>query len=141
MQIREIMTDTVTTTTPDAPIRDVARVMRDEGIGSVPVEENDRLVGMVTDRDIVVRGLAGDTGLESCRVRDVMSPRLLYCLADDSVEDVLHNMGEQQVRRLPVIDDSKRLVGIVSLADLSGGASAAESGASLREISSPASHH
>lgn len=141
MQIRDVMTEHVTRTRPDADLGSVARIMRDEGIGAVPVEDNDRLVGMITDRDIVVRAIAEGADPSSTRVREAMSPRILYCMEDESVEDVLHNMGEQQVRRLPVVNRQKRLVGIVSLADLSGQARLADTAESLRDISSPASLH
>ena len=111
MQIREVMTSQVKTVQPSTRIREIARLMRDEDIGAVPVTENDRLIGMVTDRDIVIRALAYGVDVEAKSAREVMSPRLLYCREDQSVEDVLQNMGEQQVRRLPVVDRDKRLVG------------------------------
>jgi CBS domain-containing protein len=141
MQIREIMTENVKTVRPDTRLSDVACIMRDEDIGSVPVADGDRLVGMVTDRDIVVRAVAAGDGIERHTARDVMSPKILYCKADESVDDVLKNMGEQQIRRLPVVDRNMRLVGIVSLGDLSRNAPSDESGESLRDISSPSSQH
>jgi len=140
MRVRELMTDSVKTVTPATPLRDVARLMRDEDIGSVPVAENDKLIGMVTDRDIVIRGLAENASLEQKCARDVMSSQVLYCRADESVEDVLKNMGEQQIRRLPVVDESKRLVGVVSLGDLSTRARATKTGEALKEISRPNGH-
>ena len=138
-QIRDVMTPDVRTVPPSASIAEIARIMRDEDIGAVPVAENDRLVGMVTDRDIVVRGLADGGDISKKTARDVMSPRLLYCTEDQSVDEVLKNMAEQQVRRLPVVNRDKRLVGVVSLGDLSGKASPSEAGGTLREISKPAS--
>jgi CBS domain-containing protein len=140
MRVRELMTDAVKTVTPGAPLQEVARLMRDEDIGSVPVAENDKLVGMVTDRDIVIRGLADSGRLDGKCARDVMSQQVLYCRADETVEDVLKNMGEQQVRRLPVVDESKRLVGVISIGDLSGGARTATTGEALKEISKPSTH-
>jgi CBS domain-containing protein len=125
---------------PGTSLQEVARLMRDEDIGSVPVADNDKLVGMVTDRDIVIRGLAESGRLDERCARDVMSQQLLYCREDESVEDVLRNMGEQQVRRLPVVDESKRLVGVISIGDLSGGARTAKTGEALKEISKPTSH-
>jgi predicted transcriptional regulator len=107
MRVRDLMTDAVKTATPSTRLEDVARLMRDEDIGSVPVAENEKLVGMVTDRDIVIRGLAESASLEGKCVRDVMSPQVLYCRVDQTVEDVLKNMGEQQIRRLPVVDESE----------------------------------
>jgi len=136
MKIKDVMTDRVTTVKPETPLADIARVMRDEDIGSVPVAEDDRLVGMVTDRDIVVRGLAHGS-LDSKTARDIMSPQVLYCTCDQKVEDVLRNMGEQQVRRLPVVDANKRLVGVVSIGDLSTTARATKTGEALKEISKP----
>src|SRR5687768_5716255 len=128
MRVRELMTDAVKTVTPGAPLQEVARLMRDEDIGSVPVAENDKLVGMVTDRDIVIRGLADSGRLDDKCARDVMSQQVLYCRDDETVEEVLKNMGEQQIRRLPVVDESKRLVGVISIGDLSGGARTTKTG-------------
>ena len=140
MKVREIMTESVRTVGPETRIAEVARLMRDEDIGSVPVAENDRLIGMVTDRDIVVRGLADGGSRESLCARDVMSPKILYCHDDENVEDVLKNMGDQQVRRLPVLDAAKRLVGFVSIGDLSGEVKATKTGEALKEISKPVSN-
>ncbi len=117
MQIREIMTRNVELLSPDDTIQEAARRMRDEDIGSLPVAENDRLVGYVTDRDIVVRGLA-DAGGPDQKVREVMTERVLYCFDDERVEDVAANMAKNQVRRLPVLTREKRLVGIVALGDI-----------------------
>jgi CBS domain-containing protein len=141
MQIRDVMTPQVTTCPPDARLTDIARIMRDEDIGSVPIAEDDRLVGMVTDRDIVLRAVADGNGVEQCTARDVMSPRILYCRDDQSVDEVLRNMGEQQVRRLPVVNREDRLVGIVSLGDLSREAKPVRAGESLKEISEPPGQH
>jgi CBS domain-containing protein len=135
MQVREVMTNTVRTVHPETRLAEIARVMRDEDIGSVPVAENDRLVGMVTDRDLVVRGMADGDTFDQKRARDVMSPRVLYCMENQSIEDVLDNMGEQQVRRLPVVDVDKRLVGFVSIGDLTEAANPAKAGESLKGIS------
>jgi CBS domain-containing protein len=140
MQVREVMTPTVRTVNPQSRLSEIARIMRDENIGAVPVADNDRLVGMVTDRDIVLRAVAMGGAIEEMSARDVMSPQILYCTEDQSVDDVLKNMGEQQVRRLPVVNGSKRLVGVVSLGDLSGKAPPAAAGGSLREISRSNSH-
>lgn len=140
MRIQEVMTRNVRTVAPHASIFEIARLMRDEDIGSVPVAENDRLIGMVTDRDIVIRGLAEVSPSKNVSARDVMSDRVLYCYEDQSVEEVLENMGEQQVRRMPVVDREKRLVGVVSLGDLSANGPAAPAGESLGQISEPAHH-
>jgi len=134
------MTEHVMTIRPDASIFDVAKLMRDEDIGAVPVVENEKLIGMLTDRDIVVRALADSPLSRYVDARSVMSHRLLYCFADQNVEDVLENMGEMQVRRMPVVDRDKRLVGVVSIGDLCGKASLTKAGDSLNRISWPASH-
>ena len=136
MYVKQVMTSNVNYVAPDALIPVVARLMRDEDIGSVPVAENDRLIGMITDRDLVVRLLADGGDLSAARARDVMSPKILYCVEDQSVDDVLNNMADNQVRRLPVINRQKRLVGMVSLGDLSRAADK-RAGSALREITQP----
>ena len=99
-------------------IRDVARLMAEIDAGVLPVGENDRLVGMITDRDIALRAVAKGLGPDTL-VREVMSKeQVLYCFEDDDVDDVAKNMGDNQVRRLPVVNRDKRLVGIVSIGDL-----------------------
>lgn len=137
MQVREVMTPLVTTVRPDSPLVEIARIMREEDIGAVPVTDNEQLLGMVTDRDIVIRGLVeGHDGLDR-KAADVMTPDARCCTADDDVDTVLRDMGDQQVRRLPVVDGSQRLVGIVSLGDLSREANPQQSGRSLKDISQP----
>lgn len=139
MRIADAMTRDVKMVTPDQSIIDAARMMADCDCGVLPVSENDRLVGMVTDRDIVVRGLAagkaGDT-----RIKDVMSPDIKYCFEDDDMDDVARNMGDLQIRRLPVLSKDKRLVGIVSLGDIANTDEIPAADA-LSSISEPASQH
>ena len=138
MKIKDVMTRDVKFVTPDTPVSKIARDMRDENIGSVPVVENDRMIGMVTDRDIVVRCVAsGD--LQGATARTAMSPGMLYCYEDQSVSEILENMAEQQVRRLPVVNRDKRLVGVVSIGDLSQ-QSQRKAGESLKGISQSAHH-
>jgi CBS domain-containing protein len=139
MEIRQVMTDKVSFVGPDTRIPEVARIMRDEDIGSTPVVEDDRLIGMVTDRDIVVRVVAEDKDPRAVTARAAMSPKILYCFDDQSVEDVLENMGDNQIRRLPVVNRDKRLVGVVSLGDLAKAASS-KAGDALEEISQ-STHH
>jgi CBS domain-containing protein len=139
MNVEKVMTTQVSWVTPETGIAEIARRMREEDIGSVPVAEDDRLVGMVTDRDIVVRAVADGGDVDRVRAKQVMSSRVLYCFADQSVADVLANMGDNQVRRLPVLNREKRLVGVVSLGDLSR-AAGSKSGSALKEISKPAAH-
>ncbi|MDG2524541.1 CBS domain-containing protein [Stenotrophomonas sp. HITSZ_GD] len=117
MIIESIMSRDVHTVRPDQTLREAAEAMRTLNIGSLPVRDNDRLVGMLTDRDIVVRAVAeGD--IDTRTVRDVMSPAVKYCYASDDVQDIARNMASLEVRRLPVLDGDKRLVGIVSLANM-----------------------
>ena len=137
MQVGKVMTERVSWVDPNTTIPEIARRMRSEDIGSVPVAENDRLVGMVTDRDIVLRIVAEGGDTETATARQVMSPHILYCYEDETVADVLKNMGDNQIRRLPVLNRDKRLVGVVSLGDLSR-AAAQRSGGALKAISEPA---
>ena len=118
MQVQEIMTRGVEVIDPNTTIRDAARKMRADNIGALPVGENDRLIGMVTDRDIVVRAVAENRPAGNTAVREVMSERIYYCFEDDDVGDAAETMAEHQVRRLPVLNRDKRLVGVVALADL-----------------------
>jgi len=115
--IRDVMTGDVKIVGPSQTIRDAARLMASADIGSLPVGENDRLVGMVTDRDLALRAVAH--GLDhDTPVRDVMTTAVKYCRDHDDVEQVARNMAELGVRRLPVVDRDKRLVGILSLGDI-----------------------
>ena len=106
----------------------------------MPVGDNDRLVGMITDRDIAIRGIAMGKGPDA-RVSDVMSSDVKYCFDDEEVDEVLHNMGEFQVRRLPVLNRDKRLVGIISLGDLATNGDTADAGEALSGISKPGGEH
>ena len=117
MQIREIMTRDVKLLKPDDPIREAARQMRDQDIGSLPVADGDRLVGVITDRDIVVRTIADGRGSDA-PVSSAMTERVLYCFEDEAVDSVAQNMANNQVRRLPVLTREKRLCGIVALGDM-----------------------
>jgi len=117
MIVRDAMTPDVCIVTPDQTIREAARLMAENDLGALPVRENDRLIGMLTDRDIAVRGVA--TGCSpDAKVRQVMSTEVLYCFVDEDLDDVAKNMGDVKVRRLPVVNRDKRLVGIVSIGDV-----------------------
>ena len=118
MLISEVMTRKVVIASPDDSLQRAAELMDDIDAGFLPVGENDRLVGMVTDRDITVRATAAGLAPEECTVRDVMSPDVKYVFEDQTVEEVARTMGGLQVRRLPVLSREKRLVGVVSLGDL-----------------------
>lgn len=138
MQIKDVMTEVVDLVDPETRIADAARKMRDNDIGALPVGEGDQLVGLLTDRDIVVRAIAEGKDPDSFTVREAMSKRVLYCFDDQSTDEVATNMGMEQVRRLPVVDREKRLVGIVSLGDLSAGGANREAGEALGRISEAA---
>ncbi len=119
MKVKDAMHKGVEWASPDTPLREIAKLMRKHDIGAVPIGENDKLVGMVTDRDIVCKGLAKETfDYEVARARDVMTKGIHTCRADDELEAAVGHMEKLQVRRLPVIDRSKRMVGILSLGDI-----------------------
>jgi CBS domain-containing protein len=123
---------------PDATLRDAAGRMRDLDVGSLPVCDADRLVGLVTDRDIAVRSVAEGHDPSSDRVQDIMTPGIIFCFEDQDVREAADLMRERQVRRLPVLNRDKRLVGIVSLGDLAvGGRDDKLSGNTLEGISEP----
>jgi CBS domain-containing protein len=111
------MTRDVKLVSPTQTIREAARMMAELDAGVLPVQQDDRLVGMITDRDIAVRAVAEGKSPDTL-VRDVMSNEVLYCFDDQEIEDVARNMGEVKVRRLPVLNRDKRLVGIISIGDL-----------------------
>jgi|SoiMethySBSTD1v2_1073268.scaffolds.fasta_scaffold794739_2 CBS domain-containing protein len=118
MQVHDIMSRKVEMTDPSATIRDVARKMRAGSIGAMPVGEDDRLVGMVTDRDIVVRAVAEERLPGNTSVREVMSEKVCYCFEDDDIDEAAKIMAEHQVKRLPVLNKDKRMVGIIALSDI-----------------------
>lgn len=141
MKIRDAMTRDVRMVRPDQNIREAAHLMAELDIGALPVQDNDRLVGMITDRDIAVRAIAEGHGAET-RIGDVMSKEIKYCYEDQSIEEVTQNMGEQRLRRLPVLNRDKRLVGILSLGDLALERTAQdEAGHALGGISRPGGEH
>lgn len=117
IRCRDIMTGSVTTATRDNTLQDVARLMRDGDMGSVPVVEDGRLVGIVTDRDIVVRSIA-DGRDASSSVADAMTADVFSVKPDDFAFEAVRLMGDKQVRRVPVVDDDGRLVGIIAMADI-----------------------
>jgi CBS domain-containing protein len=117
MKVGEIMTRDVLIASPGQKLRDVAAEMEKHDIGIMPVGENDRLVGMITDRDIAVRGISHGLGPDA-PVRDVMSGEVKYVFEDEDIADLAQNMADEQIRRMPVLNHDKRLVGIISLGDL-----------------------
>jgi CBS domain-containing protein len=140
MKISQVMTRDVETVTPGQTAREAASFMLRADAGSIPVKDGDRLVGMITDRDIAVRGVAQGRGPDT-PVRELMSDGLICARLDDDVEDVAVKMGDAQVRRLPVIDDSENLVGIVSLGDLSRETDGEEANEALEGVSQPGGPH
>ena len=140
MQVKDVMSAIVRTIPLDATVRQAAEIMSDADIGALPVQDGDRLAGMITDRDITIRAVGTGKGPEA-KVRDVMSAEVLYCFDDDEIDDVSDNLSDLQVRRLPVLNREKRLVGIVSLADLANNADTATAGEALEGITRPGGAH
>jgi CBS domain-containing protein len=140
MKVREAMTPDAKVISPRQSLAEAARMMAECDAGSLPVGEDDRLVGMITDRDIVIRAVAHDLPPET-PVRDVMSKEILYCYEDQDIAHVAENMSEQKVRRLPVLNRDKRLVGIVSLGDIARSAKLSKAGAAMAEIAKPGGPH
>lgn len=139
MKVREAISRDVQIADPTETIEDAARMMVDQDLGALPVGDGDRLVGMVTDRDIVVRAVAAGRG-PGTKIREVMSAEVKYCYEDDNIDSVSRNMGDIQVRRLPVLNRDKRLVGILSLGDMAVNEPQA-AGRALGGVSRPAGDH
>jgi CBS domain-containing protein len=138
MLIREVMTEGAECTRPDATLQEAASRMKELDVGSLPVCDNDRLQGILTDRDIIIRSVAEGHDPSRHRVREAMTQELFYAFEDQDVEDVTRIMKEKQVRRVPVLSRDKRLVGIVSLGDLAVQTEDGEAGEALERISEPA---
>jgi CBS domain-containing protein len=118
MRVSEAMTREVRVASPGQSIREVAKIMSEIDAGSMPVGDNDRLVGMITDRDIAIRAVAQGKGPDTPVSEVMSSEQVLYCYEDEELDHVAKNMSQQQVRRLPVVSRDKRLVGIVSLGNI-----------------------
>lgn len=116
--VSQVMHAGVKAVQPDASLNEVAALMKQQDIGAVPVSQQDKLLGMVTDRDIVVRGIAASKGAAALTARDVMTKRVAHCRDDDSLIKAVGIMEKRQIRRLPVIDRSKKLVGMLSMGDV-----------------------
>jgi len=140
MRVSEAMTRDVRITSPSRTIQDAARMMAEIDAGVLPVGENDRLVGMITDRDIALRGIGMGKGPQT-PIREVMSADVKYCFEDEETDEVARNMADQQVRRLPVVSRDKRLVGILSLGDLAVMEGEMPAGEALVGISQPGGAH
>jgi len=119
MKVREIMTSNVECLAPDASVREIAQEMKSLDVGFIPICENDRLVGTVTDRDIVIRAVAEGVDVNTSRAREIMSREVIYAFEDDDVKTVAEKMRDKDVRRILILDEAKRLVGVVSIGDIS----------------------
>lgn len=143
MIVRECMSNYVELGRPDMTLKEVACLMRDGDFGFLPIQENDKLIGTITDRDIAIRGVASGLSPDTTKVVEVMSKKILYCFEDQTLEEVTRNLGDNQIRRLPVLNRDKRLVGVLSLGDLAQSSLPAEqfeSAVSRISQSSPMSH-
>ncbi len=140
MKVNEVMTRNVETVTPDQPVSEAAGFMLSADTGSIPVLDNDKLVGMITDRDIAVRGVANGRGPDTA-VRDLMTSDIVSVRDSDDVAEAAARMSEAQVRRVPVIDDDDRLCGIVSLGDLSRQTNGDSAAVALEGVSQPGGQH
>lgn len=137
MKVREAMHQGVEWVEPGTTVEALAQRMRGHDIGAIPIGENDRLVGMVTDRDIVVRGLSREADCSSLTARDVMTKGIVFCRDLEDVEDAVRIMEQKEIRRLPVLDENKRMVGMLSLGDVSHATSHEVTG----EVTSAVSDH
>ena len=140
MKVSEVMTRDVQTIRADQRVQEAASFMLNEDAGSIPVTDGERLIGMITDRDIAVRGVAKGYGPDT-PVRELMTDDIVCAREDDDVDDVASKMSEAQVRRLPVIDDQERLCGIISLGDLSRETDDESAAEALEGVSQPGGEH
>ena len=140
MKVSEVMTRDVQTIRPDDPVQQAASFMLSADAGSIPVTDGERLIGMITDRDIAVRGIAKGYGPDT-PVRELMTDDIICARDSDDVDDIASKMSEAQVRRLPVIDGDQRLCGIVSLGDLSRQTDGGTANEALEGVSEPGGQH
>jgi CBS domain-containing protein len=137
MKVREIMTTNVECVSPETGMAELAQKMKTLDVGFLAVCDSDRLIGTVTDRDIVIRGIASGRDMNSITARDVMSHDVYWCLEDDNVKDVASKMRDKEVRRMLILNNEKRLAGVVSLGDISK-VEEKESGKTLKDITEAA---
>jgi CBS domain-containing protein len=123
MKVKEMMHKGVEWVSPDTSVATLAKKMLQHDVGALPVGENDRLIGMVTDRDIAMRGVAKGKDISKLTAKDIMTENVIWCRDSESVDDAARLMETKRIRRLPVIDDHKRMVGMLSLGDISHAAS------------------
>jgi CBS domain-containing protein len=138
MKVKEVMTRGVEVIHPEATVKEAAEKMKKLDVGPLPVCDNDRLLGMLTDRDVTLRATAEGRDPAQLKVSDVMTPGVEYCFEDDDVREAARHMETKQIRRLPVLNRDKRLVGIVSLGDLAVDSDEKLAGKALKGISEPA---
>ncbi|MDH5747918.1 MAG: CBS domain-containing protein [Rhodospirillales bacterium] len=135
MLVKDVMTPHAEWVNPEATLVELAKTMRDENIGCLPIGENDRLIGMVTDRDIAIRGIAEGGDPKTITARDVMTKNIKWCYENDDIDDAAHLMEDNKIRRLPVLNKDKRLVGLLALGDLSQKVSHELSGEVVEKVS------
>ncbi|MGQ0751729.1 MAG: CBS domain-containing protein [Betaproteobacteria bacterium] len=140
MRVAEAMTREVRVANPNQSICDAACLMAQIDAGAIPVGQDDRLVGIITDRDIAIRAVAAGKGPDT-QVREIMTPDVKYCFEDEDVDHVARNMGELRVRRLPVVNRDKRLVGILSLGDIALTEGKEPAGEAITKVSRPGGRH
>lgn len=138
MEIAKIMHPKADWVEADTPVSEVAKMMKADDVGAIPVGKGDRLIGMITDRDIALRVVAEGRDPSQTRAEDVMTAGVVYCLTHQSVEDAIHLMDQKKIRRLPVLNEKKRLVGMLSIGDISHSVSRDLSGELIRAVSD---HH
>jgi len=138
VKVEQAMHRGVTWCSPDTPLAEVARLLRDHDVGAIPVGENDRLIGMVTDRDIVNRAVAEGWDIQERCARDVMTENIEYCFADENMEQAIDHMEQMQIRRLPVVDGARRMIGMLSMGDITHGM---DDASSHRYTAAVSAHH
>ena len=138
MKVKEAMHTGVEWCAPDTPVSEIARLMREQDVGAVPIGENDRLIGMVTDRDIVCRSCKNGRDPGMVKAREVMTSGIIYCVEDQEISDALHLMEDKKIRRLPVLNDEKRMTGMLTLGDVAHAAPQALVGELCQAV---AAHH
>ena len=137
MKVKDAMHKGAEWVSPDTPLTQVARKMKELDVGSIPVGENDRLVGMVTDRDIACRAVADGRDCDAMTAREIMTDGIVFCRDVEDLDDAMRIMEQKQIRRLPVINEQKRLVGMLSLGDISQAAPHALTGEVTAAVSAP----
>ena len=138
MDISKAMHEHADWVSADTPVTEIARIMEKDDIGAIPVGKDDKLIGMVTDRDIALRVIAAGRDPNKTTAQEVMTKGVVYCRTAETIEDAIHLMDQKKIRRLPVLNDKKRMVGMLSLGDIAHAVSRDLSGELLRAVSG---HH